>query len=224
MEDNCSFSKQISDIILNCRRKVAWILRVFKTREQVPMMTLYKALVLPLAEYCCQLWNPAQVGDIRKIEAIQRSFTYKIRGLGDLNYWERLKKLSLLSLERRRERYMIIYTWKIIRGIVPNFTEHKIEYKDHIRLGRRCKVLGFNTQSLASVRTKYENSFAVMGPRLFNSIPPHLRGFEGSLSAFKVGLGEFLSTVADKPLINGYYQQAESNSIIAQLAQTRANT
>ena len=32
--------------------------------------------------------------------------------MGKLDYHERLKKLNLYSLERRRERYMIIYGWQ----------------------------------------------------------------------------------------------------------------
>jgi hypothetical protein len=36
------------------------------------------------------------------------------------DYWTRLKTLKLYSLERRRERYTVLYMWKIIRGLVPN--------------------------------------------------------------------------------------------------------
>ena len=33
---------------------------------------------IPQLEYCCQLWNPWKAKDIQVIEAIQRTFTYKI--------------------------------------------------------------------------------------------------------------------------------------------------
>ena len=36
------------------------------------------------------------------------------------NYWERLKVLNLYFLQRRRERYMIIHVWKILKGLCPN--------------------------------------------------------------------------------------------------------
>ena len=38
----------------------------------------------------------------------------------DLPYTKRLKMLNLNSLHRRRERYCIIYLWKILEGLVPN--------------------------------------------------------------------------------------------------------
>ena len=46
---------------------------------------------------------------IRAIEAIQRTFTYKITEVQHLNYWKRLHGLKLFSLQRRRGRYHFIY-------------------------------------------------------------------------------------------------------------------
>ena len=92
---------------------MGWVLRVFQSRKRSLMLTLSKSLVIPLLEYCCKLWNPWKAKDIQAIEAIQRTFTYKIIEVQDLNYWERLHELKLYSLQRRRERYRIIYIWKI---------------------------------------------------------------------------------------------------------------
>ena len=48
---------------------------------------------------------------IYELEKIQKSFTSKINGMEKLDYHERLKKLNLYILERRREKYIIIYGW-----------------------------------------------------------------------------------------------------------------
>ena len=64
------------------------------------------------------------------IEAIQRTFTYKITEVQHLNYWERQHELKLYSLQRRRERYIIIYIGKRTQHMVPNIDgtmEHKIK-------------------------------------------------------------------------------------------------
>ena len=37
-----------------------------------------------------------------------------------MNYWQTLHELKIYSLERRHERYGIIYMWKILEGLVPN--------------------------------------------------------------------------------------------------------
>ena len=49
--------------------------------------------------------------DIQAIEAIQRTFRYKMTEVQHLNYWERLHELKVYYLQRRRERYIIIYIY-----------------------------------------------------------------------------------------------------------------
>ena len=188
------------------------------------MVTLFKSMVLPQLEYCCPLWSPVTVGKIRQIENIQRSFTAKIVTVSNLNYWERLKVLGLYSLERRRERYLIIYVFKITQGITPNFEGEKfrirVNYSD--RRGRTCVIPGINAQALASVTSMVEASFPVRGPKLFNTLPSSLRNFNGSTDAFKSRLDKFLNRIPDQPCLPAYQQPASSNSIIDQLAALRA--
>ena len=52
--------------------------------------------------------------DIQQPEGIQRMFTSKIDGIQHLNYWQRLKALDLMSLQRRREQYLIIHILKVV--------------------------------------------------------------------------------------------------------------
>ena len=40
--------------------------------------------------------------------------------MNDINYWDRLTVLKLYSLERRREMYIIMYVFKILKELVPN--------------------------------------------------------------------------------------------------------
>ena len=42
------------------------------------MLTLLNFFVIPLLEYSRQLWNPWKVKDMQAIEAIHRTFTFKI--------------------------------------------------------------------------------------------------------------------------------------------------
>ena len=57
---------------------------------------------------------------IYELEKNQKSFTSKIKDMEDLDKHERLKKLNMYSLERRHERYMIIYGWKQLEGLKEN--------------------------------------------------------------------------------------------------------
>ena len=187
------------------------------------MMSLYRALILPLLEYCCQLWSPSSHTLIRQLEAVQRSFTSRLRGLAGDDYWERLRKLRLYSLERRRERYVVIYVWKILNGYAPNLDgSDRILAYTTTRRGKLCRVPPMNRSAMQRLETMHDNSFAVQGPRLFNCLPGELRGNEETVEKFKVLLDKFLTGVPDRPNLPHYYQPASGNSIIRQLEQMRA--
>ena len=102
------------------------------------MLTLFRSLVRSRLEYSCLVWNPSLLGDIKKIESTQRVFTRHISGCQDLCYWDRLKRLGLMSLQRRRERYIIIHVWKTLHELAPNYIG--ILFYEHIRLGTRCRI------------------------------------------------------------------------------------
>ena len=103
------------------------------------VITLYKMLVIPLLEYCSVLWSPSSKGQIQSLESVQWSFLRKIRADNQDNYWVCLKKMKVYSLERRRERYRIIYIWKILENLVPN-PNGQINSTTNTRLGRFCSV------------------------------------------------------------------------------------
>lgn len=98
------FGTHIGQVVKKSRMQMGWILRMFTSRDVLPMITLYCSLLLHLLEYCCQLWHPWKLSETKALEGVQRTFTNKISSVKNYNYWDRLRKLHLYSLERRRER------------------------------------------------------------------------------------------------------------------------
>ncbi|XP_076034513.1 uncharacterized protein LOC143021112 [Oratosquilla oratoria] len=196
MCSDASFSHHIIQATSKARHLAGWILRTFQTRSPRCMLTLWKSLVLPHLEYCCQLWSPQKVSEIMEIEGPQRTFTNKIHGLQELNYWERLKELQLFSLQRCRERYIIIYIWKELEKKVPNTG---IQVTVHQRKGRLCYVRTTPGSTL-NIKSRIHNSFLFSGPRLFNCILPQLRNMTGvSPDTFKKHLDIWLAKIPDQP-------------------------
>ena len=112
-------------------RVSSWILRTFHTRDKLPMVTLMKSLLIPTLEYGCVLWNPNQSKLRVMIENVLSKFTSRVEMFNEIDeetglmrcttdYWQRLKELKTYSLERRRERYLILFMYKIITKIYPN--------------------------------------------------------------------------------------------------------
>ena len=215
MSANGTFKHHISITVSKAKQMCSWILRTFSTRARLPMLILYKSLVLPLVDYCSQLWNPCSVGDINIIETLQKTYINKIEGMHQLTYWQQLQQLKLYSLQRRRERYIIIYLWKMLEGVVPQVGN--LKSYTHIRHGRKCRVPCVNTCATSRVRNIRNASFAINAPRLFNSLPKHIRDItDCSTDVFKNRLDNYLSTIADEPQIPGYtaIRRAETNSLL----------
>ena len=120
MTDDCRWTTHIAETTEKGKKMSSWVLGAFRTRDSTTMKTLYTNMVRSKLEFCCPLWDPVRVQDIQKLEGIQRTFTSKISGCQHLDYYARLKRLQILSLQRRRERYTIIHTWKMLHGMVPN--------------------------------------------------------------------------------------------------------
>ena len=212
-DDDCRFRTQIATVVSKVKRVTGWILRTFETRERLPLLTLWKSLILPILDYCVQLWCPIEKGHIQDIENLQRSFTRQILGLRDQDYWQRLKTLKLYSLQRRRERYHIIYIWKMIEGLVPN--SPKISTIKNPRRGRFISLPDYKNLRCKAVQKIRDNSFAQRAGRLFNSLPIHVRAVSGcTVDTFKSVLDRWLSTVDDQPSVTGYVNCYRDNSLV----------
>lgn len=219
MSNDCKFQIHMNTSILNARKLASWILRTFKTRSPTPMLTLWKSLVLQQLEYCSQLWNPWLKGDIQNLEMVQWSFVKKIKD-PEKSYWARLKKFKLYSLERRRERYTLIYVWKILEGLVPNINSNDgIRPVVFPRLGRLCFVKARNSRATAALQTIRYNFISIRGPLLFNALPKELRNLSGcSVLTFKRQLDKLLTSLPDEPCVPGSMTNCASNSFKDQIA------
>ena len=220
ISNDLKFTDHINNVVSKCRQIIGFILRTFKTRKIEAMILLYKACIQPHLDYCVQLWYPHNVSDMQKLEGIQRTFTDKIAGLQDLNYWQRLEKLNLYSVHRRYERYIIIYIWKVLeQKIVPPNSEEVIAIYT-ARNGRTCQRFHLANSSSNKLKNQQFNSISRFGSRLFNILPREIRDLTGiTVENFKTKLDKFILNLPDEPNVMGYkmYIAAGSNSIPDQL-------
>lgn len=218
MSNDLRFTKHIDKVTARCRSLIAWTLRTFNTRNKVVMLTLLKSLILPRIDYCSQLYSPFLQQEWNKLESIQRRFTSHIEGMKDSDYWSRLQTLRLYSIQRRCERYSIIYTWKILNKLAPNLRSNPITTHISERRGLYCHVPKINrTKCPAAINTIREGSLAVRGPRLYNSLPRDIRNLQGvTVEVFKRALDKFLSQLPDMPAVSGYAgrRSTPSNSLV----------
>ena len=163
--EDASFEDHIEYLVQSSKVRTGMLLRHFKTREPEPMTTMFNSYVRSRLEYCSLVWNPWKKEDIDKLERVQKNFTSKIEGLEKLNYHQRLKKLRMYSMERRRERYLIINAWQQIENEKENILKLETGNSDdpeERRMGRRrcIKSPVIPTMLSGGYRTVIHNSTA----------------------------------------------------------------
>ena len=152
---------------------------------------------------------------ISELLNICKEISHQNSGIDDMNYWDRLKYLNIFSLERRRERYIVLYTFKIILGIVPN---PGISWHHSPRRGLLVDVPFIQNNNGFGGNLKHK-SFFCTAARLFNCLPQNLRNMSCGINSIKLNLDKFLKNIPDEPRLIGYtqYSCAMSNSICHQI-------
>ena len=196
-----NWSPHINLVADKARQLISWVLSVFRDRSEDTMMSLYKSLIRSRLEYASPLWHPSKIADIKTIEAVQRQFTSRIDGLSDFCYYDRLRILKILSLQRRRERFIIIMIWKIINNATPN--DLNLHITNSGRRGIKVQVPPLTMTATQRSRSLYDSSFAVVGPKLWNTLPRKISTIT-SKTTFKTALSRYLSQIPDHPPIDGF--------------------
>ena len=114
-------------------------------------------------------------------------------------------------MERRRERYELLYIFKIIKHQVPNVG---LKWKFFPRRGRELIPPSVAKNSLLSAVTIRRNSFRGKAAYLFNCLPASLRNIniDTPMPTIKRAADKILKNVADEPMLIGY---GRSNSSVS---------
>ncbi len=85
MSPDMTFSTHCNSVYTKAMRDVNMLFRCFLTDDLTALLMAYKIYVRPSLEYCTPIWDPMLLGDVDKIERVQRYFTrrlYRRCGLG----------------------------------------------------------------------------------------------------------------------------------------------
>jgi hypothetical protein len=169
LDKNLNFSAHIQSIVSRARQRVNLIFRAFKTRNTDYLLRGFNAYILPIVSYCSPVWSPHKICDILLIESVLRLFTRRLPGLEHLSYGERLSRLKIQTLERRRLLADLTLCFKLVTGACAR---PLINYGLHLETGHRT-TRGHNLK-LTFTHCRIDSRLHFFGPRvakIWNSLP-----------------------------------------------------
>jgi len=75
VSDDLKWEQQRSQTVAKANKILGLIKRNFTDRSNETIIPLFKSLVRPHLEYCCPIWNPHYITDIKLAEGVQRRAT-----------------------------------------------------------------------------------------------------------------------------------------------------
>jgi hypothetical protein len=167
VDKKLNFSEHISRLTRKAIVRSKLIRKCFTSKNTETLVKAFKVYVLPITEYCSQIWSPHLRKDINLLESVQRKFTRWLPGLRGKTYTERLDVTGLERLDVRRLRLDLLLAYKIIFGL------NCLELRDFFSLSPVQNTRGhayklFLSSACTDVR-KYFFSMRVIGP--WNNLP-----------------------------------------------------
>ncbi len=120
-DDIFSPSAQCTEDANKARRLVFMLRHSFQGLSKSAFIPLCGALVRPHLEYVMPACSPNLVADINLLDGIQNLSSRLVTGMRHLPCEERLQRMGLHSLQRRRLRADLSATFKGLLDIDPNF-------------------------------------------------------------------------------------------------------
>ena len=187
VDSSLKFHCHINNICRKASGLANQLLRCVVCRDPDFMVQLFVSHIRPLLEYCSTVWNLGYIGDVQKLEAVQRRWTKQVSGLYDTEYSARLRSLNLYSVRGRLLRIDLVKLWKVFHteiedevGLLSMLDRHS-----HASTRGHCFKL-----AVPRCRTDLKKRFFnVRCVDVWNRLPESVVD-ASSVNAFKKRLGE----------------------------------
>ena len=194
VDHTLKFHRHINTLVCKASGLANQLLRATICRDGDFMVALFVSHIRPLLDYCSTVWNLGYLGDLRKLESVQRRWTKQVAGLSEQPYESRLRHLGLFSVEGRLLRADLIKLWKAFHADIDVGLSGIFERQGHSSTrGHQFKLSIPLCHS--DLRRKFFNVRRVI---VWNGLPPDVVGAE-SLERFKASLDGLLADLFYAP-------------------------
>ena len=162
-----NFSQHCLEISRKAFIRVNLLFRIIKHLDFHYYITAYKTYVRPIVETCSVVWAPWTERDVSVLEAVQRSFSFRLFRKFNCpysGYLYRCRICGLESLKTRRLKLDLLFLFKLLHGYVRSGVTQFLRF-DRSGLGL---VPYYGTDRTAHV-------FPDRIVKCYNAIPEHIR-------------------------------------------------
>ena len=115
--ENLSLEHHINKTVSETLNPLRNIRTSFTYSDKEMMRKIITSMIRPRLEYAAVIWSPHQKKHIRKLERVQRAAMKMTPELQDSPYEERLTRMELTTLEKKRERGDMITLFILLNGM-----------------------------------------------------------------------------------------------------------
>jgi hypothetical protein len=190
IDENLNWKYHTSQLSIKVSKNVGIINKIKHLLTKELLTSLYYTLIQPYLIYCNIIWGGASKLALYRLSCIQKR---AVRLITRSPYRTPSSKLfynlGILKLCDIHKFQQLMFMYKAIHKVLPNSCSQFITLSE--------KACWYNLRkdhqfAYSTFRTKLrENSIAIAGPRLWNSLPDHLQ-LPSSISIFKCKLVKML--------------------------------
>src|ERR1700721_2849387 len=167
--------RQCAKVTKKANQVLGLIYRTFACKNKNIMLKLYKSLVRPHLDYCCQAWRPHLLKDINLLERVQKRATRMIEECKDMRYEDRLKELRLTTLETRRVRADLLEVYKIV---------NKLEGVNERNFFERRQIEGIAREKRGNSCKFFKKDLGLIQENIFSAIELSMIGINFQIASF----------------------------------------
>jgi hypothetical protein len=192
LDNNLTLEKHVNNIVSYSFKLLKNIGRIRNiiTKKQTEM--LVHAVTTSRLDYCNSLFVNMNKANLFKLQKVQNAAArLVVRKTKRQSVARAMKELHWLRVESRIIFKILLMVYKCVKGQCSE--NLKIKYKMY-----NCRQQDYLQLQTKSVNTKHgKRTFDYVGPRLWNSLPPHMR-MEDDIEAYKKQLKTLLFEGTDE--------------------------
>ncbi|MCU7800562.1 MAG: reverse transcriptase family protein [gamma proteobacterium symbiont of Lucinoma myriamae] len=192
IDKTLSWDNQIDAVCLNITRRITLLKLLSNYVDKTSLNQYYKSYILPIFDFGCMIWGRCSFSNVNRLVKLQKRAARIILRADFMTPSQTMfDELQWLSFPKRVQYHTSVMIYKALNNQTPEYiSELFIKTSD-----AHCRNLRSADNEMLRIpksRTAYlENSFAISGAKLWNTIPLSIRSL-CSLNTFKEAIKRHL--------------------------------